>query len=109
MFEGVYEANHAVGVVVGGFVGLEFVHARVAFLAHFAWADFLLVMWVGFGGWTWHWASLVQKKDIRAALALSVSACGSVFPCCDAISNTSWLMCFILTGAMLCRRFYVSR
>ena len=32
----VKRANHAVGVVVGGLVGLEFVHASVAFLAHFA-------------------------------------------------------------------------
>jgi hypothetical protein len=35
-FTGSKEANHAVGVVVGGFVGLELVHARVAFSAHFA-------------------------------------------------------------------------
>jgi hypothetical protein len=32
----VKKANHAVGVVVGGLVGLELVHTSVAFLAHFA-------------------------------------------------------------------------
>jgi hypothetical protein len=35
-FTAMRRANHAVGVVVGRFVGLELVHARVAFPAHFA-------------------------------------------------------------------------
>jgi len=84
----VKRANHAVGVVVGGLVGLELVHARVAFLAHFAYElvisrvilDVVLIM---------SNRLLIQKKDIRAALALSVSACGNVLPCCDRFSNTS--------------------
>jgi hypothetical protein len=69
-------------------MGLELVHARVAFLAHFACDidishavdDLVMKYCQGFS---------IQKKDIRAALALSVNACGNVLPCCDRISNTS--------------------
>ena len=85
----VKKANHAVGVVVGGLVGLELVHARVAFLAHFACGEVLpLVIMFGFDVLKMSPGYSSQKKDIRAALALSVSACGKVLPCCDGIRNT---------------------
>lgn len=39
---------------------------------------------------------------MRAAFALSVSACGKVLPCCIGISNNaSFTLCAGLTGAMM--------
>ena len=74
------------GVVVGGLVSLELIHPRVAFLAHLACG--IAISHVSRKNARDIIKLSVQKKDIRAALALSVNACGNVLPCCNRISNT---------------------
>jgi hypothetical protein len=49
------------------------------------------VLWVS--EWSQVWRAMgcfIQKNDILAAFALSVSACGRVLPCCECTSAISF-------------------